>query len=172
MCKFHFVFNTVRSLSLDFESEVLPSGKDFQIKKKPLPYALVYPLEHYYGYTWASLYVVCSSLCTCLLYLYLFAFMDTPWELSMTLVIPSFKSSIICIYYLIEINTRGKVHIKGKTQRLEWCKYPLNIKRIQGDSIFNQFSASHSSSLFFEVINPLTPKISLLILLTVCHTIL
>ena len=30
MCKFHFVFNTVRSLSLDFESEVLPSGKDFQ----------------------------------------------------------------------------------------------------------------------------------------------
>ena len=34
MCKFHFVLNTVRSLSLDFESEVLPSGKDFQIKKK------------------------------------------------------------------------------------------------------------------------------------------
>ena len=84
MCKFHFVFNTVRSLSLDFESEVLPSGKDFQ--KTHLPCALVYPLEHYCGHIWTSFFVVCSSscTCTCMVYLYLFAFMDTPWELSMT----------------------------------------------------------------------------------------
>ena len=81
--------------------------------------------------------------------------------------------NLVWLKKLIEINTRGKVHLKGKTQRsFEWCKYPLNTKRIQRDSIFNQFSAYRSNSLLAEVINPFTPKISLLILLTVCHTIL
>ena len=81
--------------------------------------------------------------------------------------------NLVWLKKLIEINTRGKVHIRGKTQRsFEWCKYPLNIKRIQRDSIFNQFSANSSNSFFIEVINPFTPKISLLILLTVCRKII
>ena len=77
MCEFQFVANTVRDLSLDFESQVLTGER--KRKKTRVPYALLFSLERYYhGYIWASFFAVYSFLCTCMVYLYLFAFMDTP----------------------------------------------------------------------------------------------
>ena len=46
--------------------------------------APLFSSKHYYGYIWASFYVVRSSPCTYTVYVYLFAFMDTPSKLSMT----------------------------------------------------------------------------------------
>ena len=73
MCKFRFGFNTVRFVSLEIESEVLPSGKDFRKKTSAVHSGIFRG-----ALLWLYLGFILRCLFVCIVYLYLFVFMDTP----------------------------------------------------------------------------------------------